>query len=58
MDAGLMVLAWQRDSCTGFVKIPENMAKFDMMNRFVTPIGRGLFACPPGGFVGGTLFAV
>jgi deferrochelatase/peroxidase EfeB len=61
MDAGLMFLAWQRDPRTGFVKIFENMAKFDMMNQFVTHLGSGLFACPPGvrpgGFIGETLFA-
>ena len=60
MDAGLMFLAWQRDPRTGFVRIFENMAKFDMMNQFVTHIGSGLFACPPGaapgGFVGEGLF--
>ena len=61
LDAGLMFLAWQRDPRSGFVRIFENMAKFDMMNQFVTHIGSGLFACPPGarpgGFVGETLFA-
>ena len=61
MDAGLMFLCWQRDPRTGFVKIFENMAKFDMMNQFVTHIGSALFACPPGakagGFVGEGLFA-
>jgi len=61
MDAGLVFLAWQRDPRSGFVRIFENMAKFDMMNQFVTHIGSGLFACPPGarpgGFVGETLFA-
>ena len=60
MDAGLMFLCWQRDPRTGFVKIFENMAKFDMMNQFVTHIGSGLFACPPGarpgGFIGEQLF--
>jgi deferrochelatase/peroxidase EfeB len=24
------------------------MAKFDMMNQFVTPMGGGMFACPGG----------
>ena len=61
MHAGLMFLCWQRDPRTGFVKVFENMAKFDMMNQFLTHIGSGLFACPPGarpgGFVGETLFA-
>ena len=60
-DAGLMFLCWQRDPRTGFVKVFENMAKFDMMNQFVTHVGSGLFACPPGarpgGFVGETLFS-
>lgn len=61
-DAGLMFLAWQRDPRSGFVKVFENMAKFDMMNQFVTHVGSGLFACPPGalpgGYVGETLFSV
>ena len=61
LDAGLMFLCWQRDPRTGFVKVFENMAKFDMMNQFTTHIGSALFACPPGarpgGFVGETLFA-
>jgi len=48
LDAGLLFLCYQRDPRTGFVKIFENMAKFDMMNQFVTHIGGGLFACPPG----------
>ena len=60
MDAGLRFLAWQRDPRNGFVKIFENMAKFDMMNQFVTHVGSGLFACPPGarpnGYLGETLF--
>ena len=61
LDAGLMFLCWQRDPRSGFVKVFENMAKFDMMNQFTTHIGSGLFACPPGarpgGFIGETLFA-
>jgi deferrochelatase/peroxidase EfeB len=60
-DAGLFFLAYQRDPRTGFVKIFENMAKFDMLNQFVTHVGGGLFACPPGvrrgEFIGQRLFA-
>jgi len=60
IDAGLLFICYQRDPRTGFVKIFENMAKFDMMNQFVTHIGGGLFACPPGAkagrFVGQGLF--
>ncbi|GBR53837.1 putative iron-dependent peroxidase [Neokomagataea thailandica NBRC 106555] len=45
-DTGLLFLAYQRDPRTGFTKIFERMAKFDMMNQFTTHIGGGLFACP------------
>ncbi|HTC08059.1 MAG TPA: iron uptake transporter deferrochelatase/peroxidase subunit [Acetobacteraceae bacterium] len=59
-DAGLLFVAYQRDPRTGFVKIFENMAKFDMLNQFVTHTGGGLFACPggvrEGEFVGQRLF--
>ncbi|HEY1933259.1 MAG TPA: iron uptake transporter deferrochelatase/peroxidase subunit [Acetobacteraceae bacterium] len=55
-DAGLFFICYQRDPRTGFVKIFERMAKFDMMNQFVTHVGGGLFACPagtrPGEFIG------
>ena len=47
-DSGLFFVAFQRDPRTGFVKIFERMAKFDMLNQFVTHVGSGHFACPPG----------
>ena len=60
-DAGLLFMAYQRDPRTGFSKIFERMAKFDMMNQFVTHTGGALFAIPPGvsqgGYVGEGLFA-
>lgn len=60
-DSGLFFVAFQRDPRTGFVKIFERMAKFDMLNQFVTHVGSGLFACPPGvvaagGYLGQRLF--
>jgi deferrochelatase/peroxidase EfeB len=59
-DAGLFFLCYQRDPRTGFVRIFENMAKFDMLNQFVTHVGGGLFACPggmpEGEFIGQRLF--
>jgi deferrochelatase/peroxidase EfeB len=59
-DAGLFFLAYQRDPRTGFVKIFERMAKFDMLNQFATHTGGGIFACPGGAaegeFVGQGLF--
>jgi deferrochelatase/peroxidase EfeB len=48
LDAGLLFICYQRDPRTGFIKIFDRMSKFDMMNQFVTHIGGGLFACPPG----------
>jgi deferrochelatase/peroxidase EfeB len=47
-DAGLLFICFQRDPRTGFIKIFEKMAKFDMMNQFVMHTGGGLFACPGG----------
>jgi len=47
-DAGLLFQCYQRDPRTGFSKIFEKMAKFDMLNQFTTHVGSGLFACPPG----------
>ena len=59
-DAGLFFICYQSDPRTGFVKIFEKMAKFDMMNQFVTHTGGGLFACPggitEGGYIGQRLF--
>jgi deferrochelatase/peroxidase EfeB len=47
-DAGLFFICYQRDPRTGFVKIFDKMARFDMLNQFVTHVGGGLFACPAG----------
>ena len=60
LDAGLLFVCYQRDPRTGFIKIFDRMAKFDMLNQFVTHVGGGLFACPggtvPGRYVGQALF--
>lgn len=59
-DAGQLFLCYQRDPRSGFSKIFENMAKFDMLNQFTTHVGSGLFACPPaarkGEYIGQQLF--
>ena len=47
-DAGVFFVCYQRDPRTGFNKIFDKMAKFDMLNEFVTHTGGGLFACPGG----------
>ena len=60
LDAGLLFICYQRDPRTGFTKLFERMSKFDMLNQFVTHVGGGLFALPPGaskdGFIGEALF--
>ena len=60
LDAGLLFVCYQRDPRTGFIKIFDRMAKFDMLNQFVTHVGGGLFACPggvlPGRYLGQGLF--
>ena len=59
-DAGLLFLAYQKDPRAQFSKIFERMAKFDMLNQFVTHTASGLFAVPPGvaagGVIGSSLF--
>jgi deferrochelatase/peroxidase EfeB len=60
LDAGLMFVCYQRDPRSGFVKVFDRVAKFDMMNQFVTHVGGGVFACPAGvsegRYVGQALF--
>jgi deferrochelatase/peroxidase EfeB len=60
LDAGLLFVCYQRDPRNGFIKIFDRMAKFDMMNQFVTHVGGGVFACPggvaPGSYLGQALF--
>ncbi len=59
-DAGLFFVSYQRDPRTGFIRIFDKLARFDMLNQFVTHTGGGLFACPGGAregeFIGQGLF--
>jgi deferrochelatase/peroxidase EfeB len=59
-DAGTFFICYQRDPRTAFVKIFDKLSKLDAMNQFITHVGSGLFACPPGiaegGFIGEKLF--
>ena len=45
-DAGLFFICYQRDPRTGFIRIYERMSQRDMLNRFVSHVGGGMFACP------------
>ena len=59
-DAGLLFQCYQRDPRSGFTKMFEKMAKFDMLNQFTSHVGSALFAIPPGvqpgEFIGQGLF--
>jgi len=59
-DAGMFFVCYQRDPRTGFIRIFDRLAQFDMLNQFVTHTGGGVFACPggiaEGRFVGQRLF--
>jgi deferrochelatase/peroxidase EfeB len=50
LDAGLFVLAYQRDPRTQFVRIQKSLAgkHNDALNEYLQHVGSGLFACPPG----------
>ena len=61
IDAGLLFVCFQRDPTVGFIRIFDQVAKFDMMNQFITTTGSALFACPAGtglngGYQGQALF--
>jgi deferrochelatase/peroxidase EfeB len=60
LDAGLLFICYQRDPRAGFIRIFDKMAKFDMLNQFVTHVGGGMFACPggveAGRYIGQALF--
>ena len=59
-DAGLLFVCYQKDPRTGFIQIFNSMSRIDALNQFTTPVGSGLFACPPGaakgGYIGQGLF--
>lgn len=59
-DAGLLFVAHQRDPRTGFIPINQRLAKNDIMNQFITHVGSGIFATPPGvqegSYIGAALF--
>jgi deferrochelatase/peroxidase EfeB len=59
-DAGLLFVAHQRDPRTGFIRINEKLSKIDIMNQFITHVGSGIFASPPGAaegsYIGAALF--
>ncbi|MDQ1634444.1 MAG: deferrochelatase/peroxidase EfeB [Frankiaceae bacterium] len=61
LDAGLFFLAYVRDPRTQFVPIMQKLAQNDAMNEYLSHVGSGLWAVPPGvqpgGYWGSGLFA-
>jgi deferrochelatase/peroxidase EfeB len=61
LDAGLFFLAYVRDPRTQFVPIMQKLAMNDALNEYLTHVGSGLWAVPPGvqpgGYWGEGLFA-
>lgn len=48
LDAGLFFIAFQKNPHKQFAVIQTKLGKSDLMNEYVTHIGGGLWACPPG----------
>ncbi|PBC71257.1 deferrochelatase/peroxidase EfeB [Streptomyces sp. TLI_235] len=48
LDAGLFFLAYQRDTRKAFVPLQTKLAGNDALNEYITHVGSGHFACPPG----------
>jgi dye decolorizing peroxidase len=48
VKAGLLWTAYAKDVYKQYVPIQESLAQFDLLNKWTTPIGSSLFACPGG----------
>jgi deferrochelatase/peroxidase EfeB len=61
LDAGLFFLAFVRDPHRQFVPVQQRLAENDTLNEYISHVGSGLWAVPPGvprgGFLGEGLFA-
>ena len=60
-SAGLLFLAWQADTRTGFIPVQRRLVAADALGRFIRHEGSALFAMPggiePGSYVGQALVA-
>lgn len=60
LNAGLFFMCFQQNPTTQFVAIQQRLALNDAMNEYITHVGSGIFAVPPGakfgGFIGAGLF--
>lgn len=48
LDAGLFFICFQKDPHTQFAALQTKLGKSDLLNEYITHIGTGTWACPPG----------
>ncbi len=48
LNAGLLFLCFQRDPVKQFTALQGDLARSDNLSQYVTHVGSGVFACPPG----------
>ncbi len=48
LDAGLFFICFQKDPASQFAALQTKLGKSDLMNEYITHVGSGLWACPPG----------
>ena len=52
-DVGLIFCAYQADIERQFLPVQQRLARFDLLNKWTTPVGSAVFALPPGCQPGG-----
>jgi deferrochelatase/peroxidase EfeB len=48
LEAGLFFMAYQRDPSKQFTRIQQTLSQGDALNEYISHVGSGLFAVPPG----------
>ncbi|PRZ39099.1 deferrochelatase/peroxidase EfeB [Antricoccus suffuscus] len=48
LDAGLFFICFQKDPRSQFAALQTKLGKSDLLNEYITHVGSGLWACPPG----------
>jgi len=55
LDAGLLFICFQKDPRGQFIPIQQRLASNDALSEFLLHTGSGVFACPPGVPVNGSI---
>ncbi len=48
LNAGLLFICFQRDPVKQFTALQGDLARSDNLSQYITHVGSGVFACPPG----------